>query len=182
MNVSETLAALDRIESQLRRELPERARASGVSLVSVAQQRVLDTGRDGEGQSFTPYSTAPIPAFFYLGKSRTASAEKKVKQAAKARTPLSYSDFRAINNLNTSPKTFEFTGEMWRGVGVVSVEQIPDGVRIVLGGTTKVSKDRLEWNTAREGKRIIRPSKAEIAAEIKSLNAWAKSVVKQHLP
>ena len=177
MKLSELQNKIDNAIRRIDDELEVQARSAGLDLVAIVANRVVQKGETAEGGSFTPYSTKEIPAFFFLGKSRTATAEAKVKALSKYPDNLSYKEFRAINNLNTSHKNFEFSGEMWRGFGVLSATKSPNGVTLTIGGRSEASEDRITWNSKREGTSIILPSKAELDLIKTNLNRWLNNII-----
>lgn len=177
MTLSEFENRLSRIESRLETEVEAQAARAGADLVALVTNRVVQTGRDSQGGSFTPYSTKGIPAFFFFGKSRNSAGENAVRAKAKNRQPISYKEFRALNNLNTSPKNFEFTGAMWRGFGVIAITRTPSGVAVTIGGRNEDSAEKIQWGSEHEGKSIIKPSAEEIATVRANLQNWLKAVV-----
>lgn len=182
MTLSEFEQKIERSIQRLDSEIEIEATKAGTDLVALISNRVIQRGETADGGTFTPYSTTPVPAFFYFNKSRNSSANNTVKQKAKKHESLSYKDFRAINNLNTSSKNFEFTGEMWKGFGVLSVEKSSAGVIVTIGGTATVTvkgveKDKMELNSKQEGRSIIKPSKRELEIVTANLNRWLNSVI-----
>lgn len=164
MTVSQILERLDRAEREIREGLRDVLTVQGGSMCGKIADRVIETGRDGEGQAFSPYSTQPVPAFFYFERSLNQRGESAVRKAAKQRTGLSYRDFRDANNRPTDHKNFSFSQEMWRGFGLKSVQ--PDGSgawSLVIGGKTPTSAQRIEWNSEREGRSIVAPDAQELA-------------------
>jgi hypothetical protein len=177
-----TLAQLNnRIENALQflesTEVERRAAVAGADLVALITSRVVQKGQTADGGSFSPYSTTPVPAWFYLGKSRTGSAEGRVKESAKKKEPISYKQFREINNLKTDKKNFEFTGTMWRGFGVVRVGRIGGNVRIVVGGKNDDSREKIEWLSDQENRDIIEPSPDEIGMVKKAIETWLINIL-----
>lgn len=177
MTLSEFEQKIERSINRIESELEAQVAIAGNDLVALITNRVVQKGEDSDGGSFTPYSTTEVPAFFFLGKSKNASAEKKVKDLSAYPDNISYKEFRAINNLNTSPKNFEFTGEMWRGFGVIQVERSPSGAIVTIGGRIKTSEERIKWNSEQEGKSIIKPSKKELEIVTANLNRWINSII-----
>lgn len=177
MTISQLTARIDLALNRLDAEIEAQASRAGADLVALITQRVVQTGKSSEGSQFSPYSTEELPAFFYFGKSRSGSAEEKVRVKAKKKEPISYKEFRQINNLNTSPKNFEFTGEMWRGFGVLQVQRSNAGATVTIGGRTKASAEKITWHTEREGRSIIAPTKQEIEIVTANLRRWAQSIV-----
>lgn len=177
MKLSELSQRIDLAVNRLDAEIEAQASRAGADLVALITNRVVQAGKDSEGSQFSPYSTAELPAFFYFNRSRTGGAESKVRAKAKKKEPISYKEFRAINNLNTSPKNFEFSGDMWRNFGVLRVQRTPTGATITIGGRTPEAAEKIGWNTDREGRSIIQPSKQEIEIVTANLKRWAQNIV-----
>lgn len=177
MKLSEFEQKIERSLSRIESELETQVAIAGNDLVALITNRVVQRGETADGGSFTPYSTTEVPAFFFTNKSRTSSANSAVKQKSKKQETISYKEFRAINNLNTAPKNFEFTGEMWRGFGVTQIQRSPGGVLVTIGGKIKASEDRIAWNSAQEGKSIIKPSKRELEIVTANLRGWLNALI-----
>lgn len=177
MTLQELQGRVSTAIKRLDEELLTQAEKAGRDLVALVTNRVVQKGQKADGGQFTPYSENKYPAHMYEGQSRTSSADNKVKALAKQGKRISYKEFRAINGLNTSPKNFEFTGEMWRQFGVLRVSKTASGVLIVFGGQTPDAAMKIADNTNREKVSIIKPSKAEIAIVKANLVRWAQSVV-----
>jgi len=177
MTLSEFQQKIDRALNRIDSELETQVAVAGNDLVALITNRVVQRGETADGGSFTPYSTTEVPAFFYFNRGRTSSANSTAKQKAKKHEEISYKEWRGLNNLNTSPKNYEFTGEMWRGFGVKSIQRTANGATITIGGTTNTSEDRITWNSKQEGKSIIKPSKKEIEIVTANLNKWLNNVI-----
>lgn len=177
MSVDELLAKIDRIIQRVDSEIVIEASKAGADMAALITNRVVQTGKSASGAPFTPYSTVPVPAFLYFGKSRSGAGEARVRAAAKKKQKISYRDFRVLNNLNPAPKNFEFTGEMWRGFGVTKTVKTPDGASVTIGGRTAASERKLDLNSRQEKKDIIEPSKTEIAIIDANLARWFENLV-----
>lgn len=173
MTARQIIQRLKEVREEIRNELPGRLEAAGLDVSAQIQQRIVQTGKNAEGETFTPYSDTPVPAFFYKGKSRNSGGEAAVTALAKKGEYLSYKNFRALNGLNTSPKNFEFTGEMWRGV-VVEPEDSGELVSVIIKGGNKTSAERLLWGSELETTNLLRPSKTELEFAQNVLNAWVR--------
>jgi len=162
MTISEAIAKLDRVEGLLRGGANNIVAAAGADTAAAIADRVINKGLSADGTLFSAYSTKPVPAFWYTGRSRNGSGEAKIKAAAKKKEGVSYKQFREFNNLPGAPKNFSFTNEMWRGFGVKQATF--DGGRyiLVIGGKTKVSQERIEWMGGQEGRSIIEPNETEL--------------------
>lgn len=177
MTILELSQRIDRAVQRLDNEIEAQAAKAGADLVALITLRVVQSGKNAEGTPFSSYSDTQLPAFFYFNRSRSAGAESKVRSKAKKKEPISYREFRQINNLNPAPKNFEFTGEMWRGFGVLRVQRTPTGATLTIGGRTPDAAEKIDWNSERERKSIIQPSKQEIEIVTANLKRWAQNVV-----
>lgn len=177
MTIAQLTTRIDLALNRLDTEIEAQASRAGADLVALITQRVVQTGNSSEGSQFSPYSTQELPAFFYFNRSRTGGADAKVRAKAKKKEPISYKEFRQINNLNTSPKNFEFTGEMWRGFGVLQVQRSQRGATVTIGGRTPAAAEKIDWNTQQEGRSVIAPSKQEIEIVTANLRRWAQNIV-----
>jgi len=170
----------NRIDNVIRRldaELEVQAAKAGQDIVALITNRVVQRGETAEGDKFTPYSTTEVPAFFFLGRGRTTGSDNAIKQKAQKKEKVSYKDFRALNNLNTTPKNFEFTGEMWRGFGVIEVQKTASGALVVIGGRNTDSENRIKWNSEQEKQSIIKPSKKELEIVTANLSRWLNNLI-----
>jgi hypothetical protein len=168
MTLDQFLAKITQTRLNIEREAANIGAAMGADLSALIADRVIQRGKTAEGGSFTPYSTNETAAFFFRGKSRRGRADAQVAKLQKARTPLSYSKFRELNGLKSSPKNFEFTGEMWREFGVTATRFDGRVIYVTIGGKTELSANKMEWLSKQEGRDIIEPSKSELA-QVESL-------------
>lgn len=131
-------------------------------LSSLIALRVVNEKQTASGGGFTPYSNTPVPAWFYRGKSRTGSADVAVSALAKKGEKISYSQFRELNNLDGANKNFEFTGEMWRGVGVTGSTVSGPVATAYIGAKTRAAQNKLKWTSEQEGRSVIEASGKEL--------------------
>ena len=169
MTISQKIAQLEKIEAMLKGGASNLVAAFGSDLCASIAGRVINSGESSDGSSFSSYSTTPVPAFWYFGRSRNSAAEAKVKAAAKRKESISYRQFRGFNNLQEAPKNFSFTNEMWRGFGVKKAEYVGGKYVLLIGGKTKESNERIAWMSGQEGRSIIAPNDQE-------LNRLAKAI------
>lgn len=134
--------------------------------LALVESRIIETGKGADGSRFPGYSQKKMPAHFYAGKSRSAGAEQRVKKAGS----LSYAEFRQLNNLQTGHVDLYFTGEMWRGTGVIVEKRLLRSTFVRIGGRTPQSAKKIELNSARYGGSILEPSVSEVQ-EVE--RAWA---------
>lgn len=178
MTADELEARIGRMIQRIDSEIVTEAAKAGQDLSALITNRVVQTGKDSVGQSFSPYSTTPVPAFLFFGKSRSDAGEARVRAKAKKREKISYRDFRVLNNLNPAPKNFEFTGAMWRGTGVLKTVKTPNGASVTIGGRTKDSERKLAFNSSREKKDILAPSSREISIVTTNLERWIENIIR----
>lgn len=175
---------MDRYNNAIAR-IEREAEAQGIIVGNdIAQQikkRVIETGEDAKGAAFTPYSDTQLPAFFYIGKSRTAAAEKRVQTKAKKKETLSYSDFRTTNNLNSDKKNFKFTGDMWRNFGVLGSRYENGIVTVEIGGQTPEAEKKIAVLSWQEGKNIADVADDEKAKALKGFTSWVQEIINEEL-
>ena len=183
MDIYSQIQKLEELKSYIATELPVFAeQVLANDLTTLVAKRVIETGVNHLGAPFKGYSTNPIPAYKFWGKSRTQAAEKKVralarqaakdKAKAKASSALSYKEFREINNLKTDKKNFEFTGTMWQEFNIVSTSRTETSFRVSMGGTTTDAANKIESHSEREGVSIIEANEAERALAQKATSVW----------
>lgn len=163
MTIPEAILQIDNIEKRLRGGLSTYVASVGADLCADIADRVINSGQSSDGSQFSHYSTRQAPAFFYVGRSRSAAADSKVKALSAAHRTLSYQQFRQINNLPTSFKNFSFTNEMWRGFGLKKAYFTGTEYVLVIGGKTAASAEKIAWMARQEGKSIIHPNPAELS-------------------
>lgn len=131
-------------------------------LVADIANRVIEQGKGADDQPFTPYSTKPVPAFLYYGRSRNQSGESRVRAAAKKKQGVSYRDFRQFNGLPVARKNFSFNNEMWRHFGVKSVRRRGGVVTTTIGGQNAQAANKIQWLSDQERRSIIAPTAREL--------------------
>ena len=162
-SIEDQIKALREAKEFLRKETPKRAKQVAANdLIALIVNRVVQRGESSDGSKFTPYSTNPVAAFRFVGKSRRNSADKKVRAKVKAKTALSYKEFREMNGLKSDKKNFEFTNEMWRKFGIITFVANNGNFKIEIAGTTASSQKKIEENSKRENKSIIAASAKEV--------------------
>lgn len=178
MTIDEQINRFDRLVEFVEQELPKYAEQVLVTdLIALVSNRVIQTGKDYTGKKFKPYSTNTVAAWRFWGKSRTQSAEARIRKIARTPTgqyrggALDYKTFRELNNLKTDKKNFEFTGSMWRKFGIVNVTPS----KIQIGGTTTDAQQKIDDNSDREGVSIIEASRKEELIVQNSAKIWLES-------
>ena len=156
-------ASLQKAKSEIQSALISDGNVIGADTAALIEDRIVSKGEKAEGGKFSPYSTKPVAAFRYFGRSRNAGGEAAVRKAAKEKKGVSYKDFRQFNGLNTSFKNFQFTGEMWQGMGVIGVKMLSFSiVQIEIGGKNERSKKLFSFHSEREKSNLTDPSKPEL--------------------
>jgi len=174
--IEEQIERLEALENFVETQLPVYARqVLANDLVSLVTNRVVQRGENFKGTFFSSYSSKTIAAFRFWGKSRNQTAERKVRALSRAKGVLSYKDFREINNLKSSKKNFEFTGEMWRKFGVIRVETDTNSFSVKIGGTTTASQNKIDDNSEREGISIIEANDFERKLAEKGTSTWIET-------
>lgn len=157
-------------------QLPKKAQAiASLDLVAMVTNRVVQDGKDYRGQSFSAYSDIKIEAKEFIGKSRVASVDKKIREMAKKNQLISYKEFRQMNNLEISKKNFEFTGEMWRKFGLLSFTVNGYSFKISIGGTTAEAQRKIDENSYSENESIIEATQEEREFYEYSLQTWLET-------
>jgi len=182
-SVKDQIEKLDRLIEFIENELPNYAAdVLAIQMVGLVSERVTQTGVDFKGGNFKPYSNKTIPSYLFWGKSRTQAAEKKVRALSRKKDSngkktgaLSYEEFRGINNLKTDKKTFEFTGEMWRKLGVVKRTKSGTKFTVIIGGTSTAAQEKIDENSEREGISIIEANEREKTLSQKGAKDWLES-------
>jgi len=123
----------------------------GREALALIRRRIQNTGRDANESQLGDYSTTPLPAFFYFGRSVNASGETKVRAAAKKGNKLSYKDFRNANNRETDFVDLTFTGAMWREMDVNITTNTPKKSTATISPTTPRTVKVLTYNVLRYG-------------------------------
>jgi hypothetical protein len=182
MNVDELRKGIALTIKEIRANLPQEASRVGADASALIEERVVERGERADGGRFSAYSTKPVPAFFYFGKSRNGGGETAVRKAAKQGEEVSYSDFRRFNGLGTSVKNFQFTGEMWQGFGVKQITTIgEDVVEIEIGGKNARSSLLLKAHSEREGSELTKNSAGELEQITKGVNDRISAIIKRNM-
>ena len=187
--IRDQIEKLDRLIEFVENELPNYAKdVLAAQVIGLVSERVVQTGVNFKGGKFTPYSTKTIPAYLFWGKSRTQTAERKVRalsrkkdSSGKKTGALSYDEFRGINNLKTGVKNFEFTGEMWRKLGVIKTTKSGTKFTVSIGGTSTAAQDKIDANSEREGISIIEANEREKTLSQQGAKEWLESNAKRIL-
>ena len=182
MNLDELRKGIKKTHDEILSALQSEGATAGADAAALIENRIVTKGEKNNGQKFSPYSTKQVPAFLYFGRSRNGAGEAAIKKASKAKEGVSYSDLRKFNGLNTSVKNFQFTGEMWQGFGVKSVQVVSFGVvEVVIGGKNSRSNLLLDAHSKRENSELTEPSKTEIDQITKAIQERIKRIVNKNI-
>jgi hypothetical protein len=180
-SINEIRAALRGAIEEIESGMELRAKLAGSDVAALVADRVRNGNGDSTGSPFSPYSTKEVPAFWFVNRSRSASAEAKVKAASKRGAAISYRDFRQFNNLRIDAKNFEFTGQMWRLFDVVEVKPSQRWIEVTVSGTTQFSRNLFRWHSEREGVNLAAASEQELEIIQGTLEQWVSSIIKKNL-
>lgn len=182
-NTTELIQGIRKARTELISNLIPQATITGADAAALVENRIVSKGERADGGKFSPYSTKGVAAFRYFGRSRNAAGERAVRDAAKKKQQVSYQDFRRLNGLNTSVKNFQFTGEMWQGMGVVDVRIISQGVaEVTIGGKNTRTTFLLKVHAEREGASLTENSKSELALITDALNERLSRILNRNIP
>ncbi len=182
MDFKEARDKIQAIKQELEAGLELRGTLAGGDAAALVAARVRNEGKNADGGQFSAYSTSEVPAYWMVGRSRTGSADDKVKQLARKRETISYKRFRELNGLRVDVKNFEFTGELWRKFNVKSVKIGASIMEVTVGGTDQRSANLFTWLSEKEGIPINAASVDELALVKQTIQDWIIGVIKKHLP
>ena len=124
---------------------------------ALVRRRVQNDGIDSDGVSFGGYSEAVVPRWMLYDRSLSQGAEDTIRSGDWFQ---SYSDLKEANNMPLE-KNFTFTGEMWRNVGPIGVDNGPNETSVYVGGQTERAADILKYQEPLSGN-IIAMNEEEI--------------------
>lgn len=131
---------IQKFTSVLIDEMPRINESVALNAYALVRDRIINKGTTGTGKDLGGYSENPLPLFFYKGKSLNSSGEAAIEKAKKEHRGLSYKDFREANKRPTDHVTLNFSGDMWKDIGVV--KQVVSGTKIVTVIGAKNTKSR----------------------------------------
>jgi len=182
MDIQNLRASLQKAKAEIQSALISEGNVIGADTAALIEDRIVSKGEKAEGGKFSPYSTKPVPAFLYFGRSRNAGGETAVKRAAKEKKGVSYKDFRQFNGLNTSFKNFQFSGEMWSGFGVRAVRLVSSTVvEIEIGGKNSRSNLLFKAHSERENSELTAPSEKELKIISETVQERIINILKRNL-
>jgi hypothetical protein len=149
-----------------------------INALTMIKQRVQETGKDAQGNSYTGYSTRPMlvgkSSFIQLSAAQALLGSKKKRsqlewrtlgrgESAKRLAILNggYKDLRNRQGRQTDHVDFSYTGRMWSNINLKSSNSDHQNGVAIIGATTPADKKKLEGNTERKGE-ILNLSQSEI--------------------
>lgn len=178
MDINEYIGRLSQVEAHVKRDFQRACVTAANDLVSGVTLRVVNQGLNANGKPFSPYSPNVYYASSFKSKGRNDSSDSRI--SALGTTKISYGQFRGINNLNTSPKNFAFTGDLWKNYGVLNYYEGNGTVTVNIGTKTPSATAKMEGNSKREGIEIGSASQAEEAEVRQDLENWLANIFNQH--
>lgn len=162
---------------------PELAKASLViaaDMLDRVQQRVQEEGKKSDGTLFKPYSTNPLPLYFFEKQATQAQLNRLKKNKNYKKYGLSYEGFRRETGKQTRHKDLTFTGQMWRNTGVVQ-QTSGEGVTVItIGGLSEESRQKHEWMTQQQGV-YLQLTETELNLQTTNLNKAVNEIVLKYL-
>lgn len=180
MTADEAAKRFGRLEKLISRDLPQFIQEIiAHNAVAMIHNRVVMRQKNYLGGSFSGYSKKPMLTSGTTAKSRRvwrrmASSKKKrrnldwVTLRRQGRNihlfelKGGYAQMRRLEGFSNRNKSFEFTGQMWRGFGVKRVVKSGNAVIITLGGRDLESQKKIDANSKREGISIVNISDKEL--------------------
>lgn len=181
MTTEEAIKNMDKI-------IAESVSEFGVVMLQVAQsantlmkQRIVETGVDAEGKPFAPYSTKPMLANCkskYMSAAvcnqlaGTPEKRKELKWVTVNNKKLfeidgGYKEFRELHGRQTNHVDFNWTGEMWANVQVVSSEDEHRTGLARISTLSETENDKLSGNTDRRGEILmLNDSEVKVVSDI----------------
>jgi len=180
MTPDEAAKRFNNLDKLIRKELPlfiqQRIAQNAVAMI---HNRVIGTQKNYMGGSFSGYSTRPMLTTGVTEKS--ARIRRSVAGSKNARRGLDwvtikaggknvalfelkggYAQMRRLEGFSNRAKSFEFTGQMWRGFGVKRTRRTDKEIIITLGGKNLEAQKKIDENSKREGISIINISDKEL--------------------
>jgi hypothetical protein len=181
MSIEEAIERIDALVNDIQAETMQNMGAASMDLIEKISSRVITEQKDANGKTFDAYSQKKIPASSYFTSAkRVKKGLNELQAASKRGEKMSYADFRQLLGHSNRAKSFELSGEMWSGFGIVRTD---DGQEmVVIGGRNKAAQERIAWNSQREGISIIAASDEEIQEFIDYRVDWLRGLfVKNNL-
>jgi hypothetical protein len=176
MEIQQVIDNLSTFEEAVRRELQAVTVKAANDLASGVALRVVNEGKNAKGGQFSDYSDKKYYASSFKGKNRSGGADARLTALGRG-AKIDYAEYRRLNNLNGSPKNFEFTGDMWRNFGVMNFINSGLSVTANIGGLTENAGDKISGNSKREGYDIAAASEKEELEVKADLEKWIEGLI-----
>lgn len=179
MTIEECIKRFDKLEKLIIKQIPiELQQIVTQDTIAQIENRVVSKQQKATGGSFSSYSRKPILSSGTTAKSKAvgrklaASKSKRreldwvtIKRDAKNVHLFvvkgGYAEIRRIEGFNNTKKSFEFTGNMWRGFGIKKVAKKSKEIIITAGGRNEYSQNLIDVHSKKEGISIIDTNKKE---------------------
>ena len=192
MTVGEFNKRLTKLEKDIIRKLPDQfiQAKGGFDIAATVSERVIQKSISGDGTKFSPYSTKPMLTSGTTDKGQSVWRGKKDKQWITIKKggknirlfklEGGYAELRRLEGFSNRSKNFWFTTEMWRMFGFKRAIKGARGFKIIYGGRTKDSQDKINWNSASEGKNILDMTKKEEVDVSNDISIWIDKMAKNN--
>lgn len=140
INIDEFVNRVELMRETVIQRMPEINQMMASEILGVVRRRVTTDGKNSVGQSFGTYSDNELPLFFYENKGLSNKGDAALVRAEEEDRGLSYEEWRIANGLQVKFKDFQFSGDTWRDMGVVSSENESGTVVTTVGPENKVSR------------------------------------------
>ena len=182
MDIQNLSKGIQKAKAEIRSSLIGEGNVIGADTAALIEDRIVSKGEKAEGGKFSPYSTKPVAAFRYFGRSRNAAGEAAMRRAAKEKQGVSYEGFRRANGLGVSNKNFQFTGDMWQFFGVRGVKPLSSTViEIEIGGKNSRSNLLFKAHSERENSELTAPSEKELQIISETVQTRIINILKRNL-
>ena len=143
MDFSEWTNRLGILIQILESERAETMLKNVADMLALVQARIINERENVKGGSFGTYSDAVVPFWFYRGKDTRRNNQTAVDDLYyRVGYFASYQDWREVNNLTGDQINFSFTGEMWKSMKPI-ILQDKSGVVVIGWVLDDPEKDRL---------------------------------------
>lgn len=140
------LKELRALTTSLAAEVEKATETTALDGLAVLEERILNTGRDEDGQGFKPYSKNPLPWFFFEGR----PGVRQINDRDKDEYPdgISYADYKKLIGRDVGHVNFRLSGRMWNDIGLVETRTEAGSFKVTIGGFSEEIKQRMIYNDA----------------------------------
>ena len=195
MTGEETIRNFDKVGADIISDL-------GIIMLQIAQSanakikdRIINSGRNADGQMYAPYSTTPmltgrsaLTQVAYEAKAGTKKKRKELtwvtiknkgKNAKLFELAGGYKEFREIQGRQTGFVDFAFSGRMWDSVQVISNASQHQKGSAVISTLSIEQMKKLEGHTERKGV-LLDLSDEEVDDLQKQVEKWVADIIKRN--